>query len=58
MLLNLCNIVLFIFLSYRTRDEIQEVREKRDPIINLRNRLIDANLAEAGELKVSIVVRF
>ncbi|KAL4232653.1 Pyruvate dehydrogenase E1 component subunit alpha [Mactra antiquata] len=37
--------------SYRTRDEIQEVREKRDPIINLKNRLIDANLADADELK-------
>lgn len=37
--------------SYRTRDEIQEVREKRDPIINLRNKLIDANLATAEELK-------
>ncbi|XP_060562467.1 pyruvate dehydrogenase E1 component subunit alpha, mitochondrial-like [Ruditapes philippinarum] len=37
--------------SYRTRDEIQTVREKRDPIINLRNKLVDADLASADELK-------
>lgn len=37
--------------SYRTRDEIQEVRERRDPIINLKNRLIESNLSTPEELK-------
>jgi pyruvate dehydrogenase E1 component alpha subunit len=37
--------------SYRTRDEIQEVRQKRDPITNFRDRLVDSGLASAEELK-------
>lgn len=37
--------------SYRTRDEIQEVRERRDPIINLKNRLLESNLSTTEELK-------
>jgi len=37
--------------SYRTRDEINEVRERRDPIINLKNKLITTGLATEAELK-------
>ena len=40
--------------SYRTREEIQEVRERRDPIINLKNRLLESNLVTAEELKVIV----
>lgn len=37
--------------SYRTRDEIQEVRKTRDPIIGFKDRIIAANLASEDELK-------
>lgn len=37
--------------SYRTREEIQEVREKRDPISALKERMISKNLALPDELK-------
>lgn len=37
--------------SYRSRDEVQEVRSRRDPITGFRDRLISANLATAEELK-------
>lgn len=37
--------------SYRSRDEIQEVREKRDPIITLKNKIVDSGLATVEELK-------
>jgi len=37
--------------SYRTRDEIQEVRQSRDPITQFKDKIIDANLATADELK-------
>ena len=39
--------------SYRTRDEIQEVRSKRDPITGFKERIIGLNLVTADELKVS-----
>lgn len=38
--------------SYRTRDEIQEVRQTRDPITLFKEKIIDAGLATAEELKV------
>lgn len=38
--------------SYRSRDEIKEVRETRDPITSFKKVLIDANLATAEEIKV------
>lgn len=38
--------------SYRSRDEIQEVRQTRDPITSFRERLLSTNLATADELKV------
>lgn len=37
--------------SYRTRDEIQEVRQKRDPITSFKDRIIESGLATADELK-------
>lgn len=37
--------------SYRTRDEIKDVRSKRDPITGFKERLISSNLASAEEIK-------
>merc|ERR1712038_2253226 len=37
--------------SYRTREEIQEMRQTRDPITGLREKLVSSQLAEADELK-------
>lgn len=41
--------------SYRTRDEIQEVRQTRDPITSFKEKMISANLASQEELKVIFV---
>lgn len=38
--------------SYRTRDEIQEVRQTRDPITHFKDKILSANLVTADELKV------
>lgn len=38
--------------SYRTRDEIQEVRQTRDPITSLKEKILSNELATAEELKV------
>lgn len=38
--------------SYRTRDEIQEVRQTRDPITSFKEKIISTNLVTADELKV------
>lgn len=40
--------------SYRTRDEVQEVRQTRDPITSFREKILNNNLATAEELKVSV----
>jgi len=37
--------------SYRTRDEVDSVREKRDPIARCKNDLLENNLATAEEIK-------
>jgi len=37
--------------SYRTRDEIQEVRQTRDPITGFREKLVASGLADPDELK-------
>lgn len=39
--------------SYRSRDEIQEVRQTRDPITSFRERILSNNLVTAEELKVN-----
>jgi pyruvate dehydrogenase E1 component alpha subunit len=38
--------------SYRTREEIQEVRQTRDPITHFKEKITDANLVTADEIKV------
>ena len=38
--------------SYRTREQIQEVRAKRDPITGYKERILAANLVLPEELKV------
>ncbi|XP_004681165.1 PREDICTED: pyruvate dehydrogenase E1 component subunit alpha, testis-specific form, mitochondrial isoform X2 [Condylura cristata] len=38
-------------VSYRTREEIQNVRNKSDPIMILKNRMVSNNLASIEELK-------
>lgn len=38
--------------SYRTREEVQEVRQTRDPITSFKEKIINANLTTAEELKV------
>jgi len=37
--------------SYRTREEIQEVRQTRDPISSFRDKILNAELTTADELK-------
>ena len=37
--------------TYRTRDEISNVRQQRDPVEHVRRLLLDNNLAEVSELK-------
>lgn len=37
--------------SYRTRDEIQEVRQTRDPISSFKDKIITAGLVTADEIK-------
>ena len=37
--------------SYRTRDEVQTMRESRDPIAQFRKRILDSNLVEEKLLK-------
>ena len=36
---------------FRTREEIQEMRQTRDPITGLREKMVSYKLAEADELK-------
>ncbi|PSN52708.1 putative pyruvate dehydrogenase E1 component subunit alpha [Blattella germanica] len=37
--------------SYRTREEIQEVRQTRDPVTSFKEKIIDAELVTADEIK-------
>ncbi len=37
--------------SYRTREEIQEVRQSRDPITSFKDKIMTAGLTTAEELK-------
>lgn len=41
--------------SYRTRDEIQEVRQTRDPITSFKEKIIQSNLVTPEEIKVSLL---
>lgn len=38
--------------SYRTREEVQEVRQTRDPITSFKEKILNAGLATPEELKV------
>lgn len=38
--------------SYRTREEVQEVRAHRDPIHSLKDKMLEKELGTAEELKV------
>lgn len=38
--------------SYRTREEIQEVRQSRDPITSFREKILNAQLTTPEEIKV------
>ena len=38
--------------TYRTREEIQNMRSKNDPITGLKQRMISKNIATEEELKV------
>jgi pyruvate dehydrogenase E1 component alpha subunit len=37
--------------TYRTRDEIAKIRDSKDPVINVRNKLLNLKLATEDELK-------
>lgn len=37
--------------SYRTRDEVQGVRQTRDPITQFKERILEAGLVKADDLK-------
>lgn len=39
--------------SYRTREEVQEVRQTRDPVTSFKEKIINSGLATAEQLKVS-----
>lgn len=39
--------------SYRTREEVQEVRQTRDPLTSFKERILSTNLVTADEIKVS-----
>jgi pyruvate dehydrogenase E1 component alpha subunit len=38
-------------LTYRTRDEVQEVRKSRDPVEFVRKSLLEHNVCSAEEIK-------
>lgn len=44
---------MFLYYSYRTREEIQEVRQTRDPITSFKQKILEADLATEDELKVN-----
>jgi hypothetical protein len=41
--------------SYRTREEVQDVRKSRDPITSFRDKLVQAKLATEEEFKVYVL---
>ena len=44
-----------ILFSYRTREEIQDVRKKRDPITGFKEKIVESGLVTAEEVKVNEV---
>ncbi|XP_054447518.1 pyruvate dehydrogenase E1 component subunit alpha, testis-specific form, mitochondrial isoform X2 [Pteronotus mesoamericanus] len=45
-------------VSYRTREEVQNVRSKKDPVMLLRDRMVNSRLASVEELKeIDVEVR-
>ena len=41
--------------SYRTREEVQDVRQTRDPITSFKEKIVTAGLATTDELKVILI---
>ena len=39
-------------ISYRSKDEVMEVREKRDPINKVKKLILENNVATEDELRV------
>lgn len=39
--------------SYRTREEVQQVRQTRDPITQFKEKIMEAGLVTAEEIKVN-----
>ena len=44
-------LLLFSGITYRTREEVSDIRSNRDPIDKLKNFMIDQNLATEQEIK-------
>ena len=51
MLMNGLIVCINVLLFFRTREEVQEMRQTRDPITGFRDRIVGAGLAELSELK-------
>ena len=45
---------MLILYSYRSRDEVKQIRETRDPIVTFKNKILEANLVTEDEIKVII----
>ena len=43
------------YFSYRTREEVQDVRKSRDPITSFREKILQAKLATEEEFKVCFI---
>ena len=41
--------------SYRTREEVQDVRQTRDPITSFKEKIVTAGLVTTDELKVTLI---
>ena len=43
---------MLFFLSYRSRDEVKQMRQTYDPITSLKQKMIDAGFTTKEEFKV------